>query len=315
MKKIIKTIRKKRKQVHFKYNQGEKMAEKFEEIAVVVDQNALGSGIYDLTLKTTNIAKAAKAGQFVSVYSNDRSKLLPRPISLCGIDRDEDTIRLVYRVTGENTGTEEFSKLVMGDRIRILGPLGNGFTVEPGKKAFLIGGGIGVPPMLQLAKDINSGVVQTSGAVDTNTQEKGQTEEKQINGHGKKICDMNIIMGYRDENTFLLDEFKEQADSFVATEDGSVGTKGNVIDAIKENGLEADVIYACGPMPMLRALKAYAMEHDMECYVSMEERMACGIGACLACVCKTKDKDAHSNVNNKRICKEGPVFNAKEVEL
>lgn len=291
------------------------MAEKFEEIAVVVDQNALGSGIYDLTLKTINIAKAAKAGQFVSVYSNDRSKLLPRPISLCGIDRDEDTIRLVYRVTGENTGTEEFSKLVMGDRIRILGPLGNGFTVEPGKKAFLIGGGIGVPPMLQLAKDINSDVVQTSGAVDTNTQEKGQTEEKQINGHGKKICDMNIIMGYRDENTFLLDEFKEQADSFVATEDGSVGTKGNVIDAIKENGLEADVIYACGPMPMLRALKAYAMEHDMECYVSMEERMACGIGACLACVCKTKDKDAHSNVNNKRICKEGPVFNAKEVEL
>ena len=291
------------------------MAEKFEEIAVVVDQNTLGSGIYDLTLKTTNIAKAAKAGQFVSVYSNDRSKLLPRPISLCGIDRDEDTIRLVYRVTGENTGTEEFSKLVMGDKIRILGPLGNGFTVEPGKKAFLIGGGIGVPPMLQLAKDINSGVVQTSGAVDTNTQEKGQTEEKQINGHGKKICNMNIIMGYRDENTFLLDEFKEQADSFVATEDGSVGTKGNVIDAIKENGLEADVIYACGPMPMLRALKAYAMEHDMECYVSMEERMACGIGACLACVCKTKDKDAHSNVNNKRICKEGPVFNAKEVEL
>lgn len=291
------------------------MAEKFEEIAVVVDQNALGSGIYDLTLKTKNIAKAAKAGQFVSVYSNDKSKLLPRPISLCGIDRDEDTIRLVYRVTGENTGTEEFSKLVMGDRIRILGPLGNGFTVEPGKKAFLIGGGIGVPPMLQLAKDINSGVVKTSGAVDTNTQEKGQTEEKQINGHGKKICDMNIIMGYRDENTFLLDEFKEQADSFVATEDGSVGTKGNVIDAIKENGLEADVIYACGPMPMLRALKAYAMEHDMECYVSMEERMACGIGACLACVCKTKDKDAHSNVNNKRICKEGPVFNAKEVEL
>ena len=291
------------------------MAEKFEEIAVVVDQNALGSGIYDLTLKTKNIAKAAKAGQFVSVYSNDRSKLLPRPISLCGIDRDEDTIRLVYRVTGENTGTEEFSKLVMGDRIRILGPLGNGFTVESGKKAFLIGGGIGVPPMLQLAKDINAGVVQTSGAVDTNTQEKGQTEEKQINGHGKKICDMNIIMGYRDENTFLLDEFKEQADSFVATEDGSVGTKGNVIDAIKEKGLEADVIYACGPMPMLRALKAYAMEHDMECYVSMEERMACGIGACLACVCKTKDKDAHSNVNNKRICKEGPVFNAKEVEL
>ena len=268
-----------------KRNQGDKMAEKFEEIAVVVDQSSLGNGIYDLTLKTDKIAKAARAGQFVSVYSNDKSKLLPRPISLCGINRDEDTIRLVYRVTGEGTGTEEFSKLVMGDKVRILGPLGNGFTVQPGKKAFLIGGGIGVPPMLQLAKDIKARV------------------------------DMNIIMGYRDENTFLLDEFKEQAASFVATEDGSVGTKGNVIDAIKENALEADVIYACGPMPMLRALKAYAAEHDMDCFVSMEERMACGIGACLACVCKTKDKDAHSNVNNKRICKEGPVFDAKEVEL
>ena len=277
------------------------MAEKFEEIAVVVDQSSLGNGIYDLTLKTDKIAKAAKAGQFVSIYSNDKSKLLPRPISLCGINRDDDTIRLVYRVTGEGTGTEEFSKLVMGDKVRLLGPLGNGFTVQPGKKAFLIGGGIGVPPMLQLAKDINAGIVQTPGG------EKNPGQSARV--------DMNIVMGYRDENTFLLDEFKEQAASFVATEDGSVGTKGNVIDAIKENALEADVIYACGPMPMLRALKAYSTEHDMDCFVSMEERMACGIGACLACVCKTKDKDAHSNVNNKRICKEGPVFDAKEVEL
>ena len=256
------------------------MAEKFEEIAVVVDQSSLGNGIYDLTLKTDKIAKAARAGQFVSVYSNDKSKLLPRPISLCGINRDEDTIRLVYRVTGEGTGTEEFSKLVMGDKVRLLGPLGNGFTVQPGKKAFLIGGGIGVPPMLQLAKDINAGIVQTPGG------EKNPGQSARV--------DMNIVMGYRDENTFLLDEFKEQAASFVATEDGSVGTKGNVIDAIKENALEADVIYACGPMPMLRALKAYSTEHDMDCFVSMEERMACGIGACLACVCKTKDKDAHS---------------------
>ena len=286
------------------------MAEKFEEIAVVVDQSSLGNGIYDLTLKTDKIAKAAKAGQFVSVYSNDKSKLLPRPISLCGINRDDDTIRLVYRVTGEGTGTEEFSKLVRGDKVRILGPLGNGFTVQPGKKAFLIGGGIGVPPMLQLAKDINAGIVQTSG------EEKNSGQAAMEGAEIKTaVCDMNIVMGYRDENTFLLDEFKEQAASFVATEDGSVGTKGNVIDAIKENALEADVIYACGPMPMLRALKAYAAEHDMDCFISMEERMACGIGACLACVCKTKDKDAYSNVNNKRICKEGPVFDAKEVEL
>ena len=286
------------------------MAEKFEEIAVVVDQSSLGNGIYDLTLKTDKIAKAAKAGQFVSVYSNDKSKLLPRPISLCGINRDDDTIRLVYRVTGEGTGTEEFSKLVRGDKVRILGPLGNGFTVQPGKKAFLIGGGIGVPPMLQLAKDINAGIVQTSG------EEKNSGQAAMEGAEIKTaVCDMNIFMGYRDENTFLLDEFKEQAASFVATEDGSVGTKGNVLDAICENKLTADVIYACGPTPMLRALKAYAQEQDIECWISMEERMACGIGACLACVCQSKEVDDHSHVHNKRVCKDGPVFLATEVEL
>ena len=100
-----------------------------------------------------------------------------------------------------------------------------------------------------------------------------------------------------------------------ATEDGSVGTKGNVLDAIRENKLIADVIYACGPTPMLRALKAYAQEQDIECWISMEERMACGIGACLACVCQSKEVDDHSHVHNKRVCKDGPVFLATEVEL
>lgn len=263
------------------------MSEKFQENVTVVSQKQIADGIFDLVLQTKEIAAHAKAGQFVSVYSDDASKLLPRPISLCGIDREAGTLRLVYRVTGEKTGTEEFSKLEAGDTIRIMGPLGNGFTVEPGKKAFLIGGGIGVPPMLQLAKEIKA-----SGAAEFQT-----------------------IMGYRNAQTFLLDEFKEQGDAFAATEDGSVGTKGNVIDAIKSLGLKADVIYACGPTPMLHALKEYAQEQNMECYVSMEERMACGIGACLACVCKSKDIDDHSKVHNKRVCKEGPVFNAKEVEI
>lgn len=262
------------------------MSEKFQETVTVVSQKQIGTGIYDLTIQTKEIAAAAKAGQFVSVYSNDASKLLPRPISLCGIDRKAGTLRLVYRVTGEHTGTEEFSRLQAGDTMKIMGPLGNGFTVEKGRKTFLIGGGIGVPPMLQLAKEM---------------KDAGEN--------------FQIVMGYRDAGTFLLDEFKEQGESFVATEDGSVGTKGNVLDAIRENHLDADVIYACGPTPMLRALKAYAEEQNMTCYVSMEERMACGIGACLACVCNSTEKDAHSNVKKKRICKEGPVFNAKEVEL
>ena len=263
------------------------MSEKFQENVTVLKQQCIGKDIYDMTIQTKHIAGHAKAGQFVSLYSNDASKLLPRPISLCGIDAEAGTLRLVYRVTGEGTGTEEFSRLKAGDTIRVLGPLGNGFTVEPGKKAFLIGGGIGIPPMLELAKTIKAA----------------------------GTCEFGSVMGYRDAQTFLLDEFKEQGDCYVATEDGSVGAKGNVLDAIKEYKLNADVIYACGPTPMLRALKAYAAEQGMTCYISMEERMACGIGACLACVCDSKEKDAHSNVKNKRICKEGPVFLAEEVDL
>ena len=255
------------------------MKTKFEEMARVISQKQIGTGIYDLTLQTEEIAPAAKAGQFVSLYCKDGSRLLPRPISLCGIDRQNRTLRLVYRVAGK--GTEEFSGLEEKDEVKILGPLGNGFELLE-KKAFLIGGGIGIPPMLQLAKELN--------------------------------CEKTAVLGYRDE-LFLLEDFKAVCDTYIATEDGNAGTKGNVIDAIRENALSADVIYACGPTPMLRALRDYANEHNMECYISMEERMACGIGACLACVCKSKEKDGHTNVHNKRICKEGPVFNAKEVEF
>lgn len=263
------------------------MSEKFQEQAVVVSQDRIGDGIFDLTLQTKQIAGEAAAGQFVSVYSADSAKLLPRPISLCGIDGEAGTIRLVYRVTGEGTGTEEFSGLKTGDTVRILGPLGNGFTVSE-KTAFLVGGGIGIPPMLQLAKKMRA--------------EQPDTE-------------ITIILGYRDSEAFLLEEFQKLGNVVIATEDGSLGTKGNVLDAIREQGLTADVIYACGPMPMLRALKSYAEEKAIDCYISMEERMACGIGACLACVCRTKEKDTHSNVKNKRICKEGPVFDAREVDL
>ena len=172
-----------------------------------------------------------------------------------------------------------------GDTLPIIGPLGNGFPLEAGKgkRAFLIGGGIGVPPILELAKQLD--------------------------------CEKQIIMGYRDADTFLKEQFEENGTVYISTEDGSVGTKGNVMDAIRENALEADMIYACGPTPMLRAIKQYAEANGIECYISLEERMACGIGACLACVCKSKEKDAHSNVHNKRICKDGPVFLSTEVEI
>ena len=259
---------------------------KLKMTATVVSQAQLAEGIYDLRLKAGEIASQAAAGQFVSAYPNDGSRLLPRPISLCGIDREAGELRLVYRIAG--AGTEEFSTLKAGDTVDILGPLGNGFPLKEGKKAFLIGGGIGVPPMLELAKEL-----------------------KRLNGAEL----VQSVMGYRNSQTFLMDEFKDCGSVYAATEDGSCGTKGNVLDAIHENGLDAEVIYACGPAPMLRALKAYAKEKGIQCWISLEEKMACGVGACLACVCQSREKDEHSQVHNKRICKDGPVFLADEIEL
>ena len=256
------------------------MAEKFKEQAVIISQEEIAPAIYSLWIKTDKIAQYAKAGQFISIYCDDGSRLLPRPISICEIDKEDCALHLVYRIAG--AGTEEFSQKQTGDHLSVMGPLGNGFPLKS-KKAFLIGGGIGIPPMLELAKQLN--------------------------------CEKQIILGYRNSDMFLLDEFKKQGEVYIATEDGSVGTKGNVLDAIRENALDAEVIYACGPTPMLRALKNYAAENNIECWISMEEKMACGIGACLACVCKSKEVDGHTNVHNKRVCKEGPVFLAEEVEL
>ena len=252
---------------------------KLKMTAKVVSQETLATDVYSLVLEAPEIAAQAIAGQFVSVYTHDGSKMLPRPISLCGIDREAGTLRLVYRVVG--FGTKEFSQLAAGDTVDILGPLGNGF-MKSDKKAILIGGGIGIPPMLQLAKELD--------------------------------CEKSVVLGYMDE-IFLNEEFEPYAQVYMSSEDGQHGVKGNVIDAIKEYGVDGAVIYACGPTPMLRGIKAYAMEQGIECQISMEEKMACGVGACLACVCKTKEIDEHSQVHNRRICKDGPVFYAEEVEL
>ena len=222
------------------------MSKKTKESLKIVSQERIGKDIYSMWLQADHMAAEAKPGQFLSLYTRDGSKLLPRPISICEIDRENGRIRLVYRVTGKNTGTEAFSRLHAGVPVEVLGPLGNGFPLHEaeGKRVFLMGGGIGIPPMLQTAKELN----------------------------GTKTA----ILGYRDE-LFLND--------------------------------------ACGPTPMLRAIKAYAEEKNIPCWISMEERMACGVGACLACVCKSKEIDSHSHVHNKRICKDGPVFLSTEVEL
>ena len=186
-----------------------------------------------------------------------RIMLLPRPISICEVDRAANRLRLVYRIAGK--GTAEFSTCKAGDTLEILGILGNGFPLEKakGKRVFLMGGGIGIPPMLELAKELDA--------------------------------DKQILVGYRNKDLFLEEDLAKYGNVYIATEDGSVGTKGNVMDAIRVNHLSADVIMACGPMPMLRAIKQYAGEQGIEAYISLEERMACGVGACLGCVCRTKE--------------------------
>ena len=250
------------------------------ETAAVVFQETIAENIKSLVL-SVSFADEIVPGQFISLYSADKSRLLPRPISICQVNREAGTIRLVYRLAG--AGTREFALLSPGDTVKVLGPLGNGFPVKDftDKNVLLIGGGIGIPPLLQTAAELHKA---------------------------------SFAVGYRSE-TYLYEDMQAIGDVYVSTEDGSLGTKGNVLDAIRANGLHPDAAFACGPKPMLRALAAWAENENIPLYISMEEHMACGIGACLACVCKTTDVDGHSHVKNARICKDGPVFLSKEVDL
>lgn len=255
---------------------------KAKTTATVISQKEIAASIFDMWIET-ELAKEAHPGQFVGVYPKNKSTILPRPISICEVNEGKSALRLVYRIAGQ--GTREFSGFTSGDSVEILGILGNGFPLEEGKgkKVFLMGGGIGVPPILQLAKELEA--------------------------------DKSILVGYRDNHLFLKEDLDKYGKVYVATEDGSAGTKGNVMDAIAANALESDVIFACGPMPMLRAIKKYAEEHSIKAYISLEEHMACGVGACLGCVVKTKEVDHHSHVHNARICTDGPVFEAEEVDI
>ena len=263
------------------------MSQIFQEHCKVLSQEEMAPGICSLWLETDRIAAAARPGQFVSLYCRDRQKLLPRPVSLCEMDRSRGTIRLVYRVTGPGTGTEEFSRLGAGEQIRVLGPLGNGFPLKEaaGRRTLLVGGGIGIPPMLGAAGELTAGGTRPTA-----------------------------VLGYRD-SLFLKEDFEACASVVTATEDGSCGWRGTVLDAIKGEGMEPEIIFACGPRPMLKALAEYAGERDIPCWISMEERMACGVGACLGCVCETAGEDAHSHVHNARVCTDGPVFLSREVVL
>ena len=249
------------------------------EQAVILKNQCYIDNIYDMVLYAPEIANVAKAGQFINVYTGKAETILPRPISISEIDKKEGTLRLLYQVIGK--GTEHICKLQKGSSIKILGALGNGFFInEKHRNHILIGGGIGVPPMLELAKTLQGNI--------------------------------HIFIGAKSK-PILVEEFQKiGANISIATDDGSQGICGTVLDAIEIEEPTADMIYACGPKVMLKAVSEWAEKKQMQIQVSMEERMACGIGACVGCAIKINKKGTH-DWENLKVCKDGPVFWGNEV--
>ncbi|HYE80603.1 MAG TPA: dihydroorotate dehydrogenase electron transfer subunit [Clostridia bacterium] len=243
----------------------------------VVENRELCNDIYEILIECPEIAGEAKPGQFLHVrIKSGIDPLLRRPISISRVYRDMGHISLIYQVIGR--GTKEMTSIKKGGEIDIMGPLGNGFTLFPGKKCAVVGGGMGVAPLLELAASIPG-------------------------------CDAYI--GFRC-STFKLDEYRSACkELFVATEDGSTGSRGYVTDLIKDIK-EYDIVYTCGPKLMMKKVKELCENNSVRCFVSIEERMGCGIGACLVCACRIKDG---AEWHHKKVCTDGPVFEAGEVDF
>lgn len=242
-----------------------------EELALIKENTCIAADVFRMVLKTS-AAREASCGQFVQVQVP--GYFLRRPISICEI-KDEDTLVLVYKVVGD--GTRVMSTMAAGDKVSIFGPLGSGFPVID-RDVLLIGGGVGVPPLLETAKRYISAGHQAAA-----------------------------VLGFNDESSIMLEEDFRQVGCkvYIATMDGSRGTKGTVMDAIRENGIEETFVLSCGPVPMLRAVD----QNYSEGYISLESRMACGFGACMGCVVKDRQGEA------LRVCREGPVFEIGKVVL
>ena len=244
--------------------------------ATILENKEIATDIFSMVIKSKELSQNAKAGQFVKLYPNNNKNLLPRPISICEINKEKETLRLVYQILGE--GTKLFSTMQKDDEIKVLGNCGNGYKLNEGNVHILVGGGIGVPPLLETCKQLK----------------------------GEKI----VILGFRDE-PFLIEDFeKTGAKVYIATDSGKVGFKGNVVQLMKSENIKGDFIYSCGPKVMLEALTDYAKENNINAQVSMEERMACGIGACVGCVVKILE---NGQPVFKKVCKDGPVFDSLEV--
>lgn len=252
-----------------------------KEICTIISQKEIARDIYQLTVEADFVNEVTAPGQFVHIrVGKGLDPLLRRPISISSIDRKNSQFTMIYRKEG--IGTSLLAEKTPGMVLDILGPLGNGFPldeVNQGETALLVGGGIGVPPLYELSK--------------------------QLIAKGVKVIH---VLGFQTESAvFYEKEFSEYGETHVATVDGSCGTKGFVTDIIKD--IEFDCLYTCGPTPMLKAIeKGYS---DKKVYLSLEERMGCGVGACFACVCRTSDDP--EDVSYKKVCSDGPVFRAGEV--
>lgn len=246
----------------------------------VIDKKAIAKGIFDFTILCKEVADVATCGQFVHVSAKGFS--LRRPISISSVDKEKGTIRIIFEVRGK--GTEEISRTNVGELVDMIAPCGHGFTLlGKTKKVICIGGGIGTPPMLALAQYYKENAT--------------------------------VISGFKNSSIAILQEdFKKAgANAVLCTDDGSAGKKGFVTEALKDclANEKPDMIYACGPKPMLSAIAVIAQQNNIECEVSLEERMGCGIGACLVCACRTKDENGNESMSH--VCQNGPVFNSKEV--
>lgn len=243
----------------------------------VLSKKTLAKEIYDYTVFCPEIAALAQPGQFVTLGVKGFS--LRRPVSLCGIDAARGTIRLVFEIRGK--GTKALAVLNEGDQMDVFGPLGKGFQQTGISSAVLVGGGIGAPPMLTLAEIF-----------------------------GEKCT---VISGFRSAGAAILQEdfIKTGARALLCTDDGTAGRKGFVTEALREelSSRKPDMIFACGPMLMLKGVVEIAKEQGIPSQVSLEERMGCGVGACLVCACRTvkNGEEIFSHV-----CKDGPVFDGEE---
>jgi len=253
------------------------------EKALVISNRQIATGIYQMDLLAPQSAELARAGQFFMLKTTPYlDPFLKRPMSINKIEKEKGQLRFIYDVVGR--GTAIMSGIMESENIEITGPCGNGWLTEQKiSRALLVGGGTGIAPLLPLAIEL-----KRAGAL------------------------VDIFLGAaRADRLFNEDDLAAYGNISIATDDGSKGQKGTIACLLPDGGGAYDMVYTCGPNPMMAAVAKWAEKNALPCRVSLEERMGCGIGTCVGCVCALKGADGQPAY--RRVCKEGPVFDAKEV--